>query len=158
MRHRPTAWRASQQHCLRRSSLRDRYRRNTGVKFVRLPRHVKEIHYAWVMLGVAIAMRLISSVPPPASGVLLASLAAPAGKFGWSRSVVGLALSLQWICSGVFAPPAGWLGDRYGLRLAMAVGALLFLATSMLIGLVTVPWQFILCFGILMSAALAIFQ
>jgi len=38
------------------------------------------------------------------------------------------------------------------------VGALLFLATSVLIGLVTVPWQFILCFGILMSAALAIFQ
>ena len=72
--------------------------------------------------------------------------------------MVGLALSLQWICSGVFAPPAGWLGDRYGLRLAMAVGALLFLATSVLIGLVTVPWQFILCFGILMSAALAIFQ
>jgi hypothetical protein len=32
------------------------------VKFVHLPRHVKEIHYAWVMLGVAIAMRLISSV------------------------------------------------------------------------------------------------
>ena len=40
---------------------------------------------------------------------------------------------------GVFGPPAGWLGDRYGLRLAMAVGALLFLATSVLIGLVTAP-------------------
>jgi MFS family permease len=116
------------------------------------------MHYAWVMLGVAIAMRLISSVERTASGVLLAYLVDPAGEFGWSRSVVGLALSLQWICSGVFAPPAGWLGDRYGLRLAMAVGALLFLATSVLIGLVTVPWQFILCFGILMSAALAIFQ
>jgi len=128
------------------------------VKFVRLPHHVKSIHYAWVMLGIAIAMRLISSVERTASGVLLAYLVDPAGEFGWSRSVVGLALSLQWICSGVFAPPAGWLGDRYGLRLAMAVGALLFLATSVLIGLVTVPWQFILYFGILMSAALAIFQ
>jgi MFS family permease len=40
----------------------------------------------------------------------------------------------------------------------MAVGALLFIVTSVLIGLVTAPWQFILCFGILMSAALAIFQ
>src|SRR5262245_44273497 len=87
-----------------------------GVKFVHLPRHVKEIHYAWVMLGVAIAMRLISSVERTASGVLLAYLVDPAGEFGWSRSVVGLALSLQWICSGVFAPPAGWMGDRYGLR------------------------------------------
>ena len=128
------------------------------MKFVRLPRHVTNIHYAWVMLGIAIAMRLVSSVERTASGVLLAYLVDPAGEFGWSRSVVGLALSLQWICSGIFGPPAGWLGDRYGLRLAMAVGALLFLTTSVLIGLVTAPWQFILYFGILMSAALAIFQ
>jgi MFS family permease len=110
------------------------------------------------MLGLAIAIRLISSIERTASGVLLAYLVDPAGAFGWSRSVVGLALSLQWIFSGVFGPPAGWLGDRYGLRRTMAVGALLFLATSGLIGLVTVPWQFILFFGIFMSAALAIFQ
>jgi MFS family permease len=110
------------------------------------------------MLGIAIAMRLVSSVERTASGVLVAYMVDPAGEFGWSRSVVGLALSLQWIFSGVFGPPAGWLGDRYGLRGTMAVGALLFLATSLLIGLVTAPWQFILYFGILMSAALAIFQ
>jgi len=119
---------------------------------------IKEIHYAWVTLGIAIAMRLVSSIERTASGVLVAYLVDPAGEFGWSRSVVGLALSLQWIFSGVFGPPAGWLGDRYGLRRTMAVGALLFIAVSMLIGLVTAPWQFILYFGILMSAALAIFQ
>ena len=118
----------------------------------------KGIHYAWVTLGIAIAMRLVSSVERTASGVLVAYLVDPAGEFGWSRSVVGLALSLQWIFSGVFGPPAGWLGDRFGIRLAMVVGALLFIATSVLIGLVTVPWQFILYFGILMSASLAIFQ
>src|SRR5256885_6865793 len=123
-----------------------------------LPLPVKGIHYAWVTLAIAIAMRLVSSVERTASGVLVAYLVDPAGEFGWSRSMVGLALSLQWIFSGVFGPPAGWLGDRYGLRRTMAVGALLFIATSVLIGLVTVPWQFLLCFGILMSAALAIFQ
>jgi MFS family permease len=129
-----------------------------GVKVVSLPFDVKSIHYAWVTLGIAIAMRLVSSVERTASGVLVAYMVDPAGEFGWSRSVVGLALSLQWIFSGVFGPPAGWLGDRYGLRRTMAVGALLFLATSLLIGLVTAPWQFILYFGIFLSAALAIFQ
>src|SRR5262245_49245666 len=119
---------------------------------------LSSIHYAWVMLGIAIAMRLVSSVERTASGVLVAYLVDPAGEFGWSRSVVGLALSLQWIFSGVFGPPAGWLGDRYGLRLAMAVGAVLFGATSVLIGLVTAPWQFVIAFGLLLSAALAIFQ
>ena len=128
------------------------------MKAVGLSRYVKGMHYAWVTLAIAIAMRLVSSVERTASGVLVAYLVDPAGEFGWSRSVVGLALSLQWIFSGVFGPPAGWLGDRYGLRLAMAVGALLFLATSMLIGLITAPWQFIVTFGILMSAALAVFQ
>lgn len=128
------------------------------MKPARWPFDVKNMHYAWVMLGIAVAMRLISSVERTASGVLVAYMVDPSGEFGWSRSVVGLALSLQWIFSGVFGPPAGWLGDRYGLRLTMALGALLFLATSVLIGLVTVPWQFILYFGILMSAALAIFQ
>jgi MFS family permease len=129
-----------------------------GVKPASLLFYVKGIHYAWVTLGIAVAMRLVSSVERTASGVLVAYMVDPAGEFGWSRSVVGLALSLQWIFSGVFGPPAGWLGDRYGLRRTMAVGALLFLVTSVLIGLVTAPWQFILYFGILMSAALAIFQ
>ena len=64
------------------ASTRDRCRRNTGVKFVRLPRHVKSIHYAWVMLGIAIAMRLVSSVERTASGVLVAYLVDPAGEFG----------------------------------------------------------------------------
>ena len=128
------------------------------MKLARSPSDVKGIHYAWVTLGIAVAIRLISSVERTASGVLVAYMVDPAGEFGWSRSVVGLALSLQWIFSGVFGPPAGWLGDRYGLRLTMSAGALLFLATSVLIGLVTVPWQFILYFGILMSASLAIFQ
>ena len=77
-----------------------------------LARYVKGIHYAWVTLGIAIAMRLVSSVERTASGVLVAYMVDPAGEFGWSRSVVGLALSLQWIFSGVFGPPAGWLGDR----------------------------------------------
>ena len=95
------------------------------------------LHYAWVMLAIAIAMRLISSVERTASGVLVAYLVDPAGEFGWSRSLVGLALSCQWIFSGVFGPPAGWLGDRYGLRLTMALGALSFLGTSLLIGLVS---------------------
>jgi MFS family permease len=119
---------------------------------------VKGIHYAWVTLAIAMAIRLVSCVGRTGSGVLVAYLVDPAGPFGWSRSIVALALSLQWICSGVFGPPAGWLGDRYGLRRTMAVGALLFMANAGLVGLVTVPWQFVLCFGILSSAAMAIFQ
>lgn len=123
-----------------------------------LVRSVRNIHYAWVTLVIAVVMRLVSSVERTASGVLVAYMVDPTGDFGWSRSTVGLALSLQWIFSGVFGPPAGWLGDRFGLRTTMALGAVLFLVTSLLIGLVSAPWHFLVSFGILMSAALAVFQ
>ncbi|MBM3223802.1 MAG: MFS transporter [Candidatus Tectomicrobia bacterium] len=129
-----------------------------AVKAVRLPRAVQRIHYAWVTLAIAVAIRLVSSVERTASGVLVAYLVDPAGEFGWSRSIAGLALSLQWIFSGVFGPPAGWLGDRYGLRPTMAMGAGLFIVTSLLIGVTKEPWHFLVSFGVLMSASLAIFQ
>jgi MFS family permease len=128
------------------------------VKLARVPRYLQGVHYAWVTLSIAIAMRLVSSVERTASGVLVAYMVDPAGEFGWSRSIVGLALSLRWVCSGVFGPPAGWLGDRYGIRRAMDIGAVLFIATSLFIGMVRVPWEFLLSFGILMSMALAVFQ
>src|SRR5207245_11483168 len=111
------------------------------VKHARIPRYLQGVHYAWVTLSIAIAMRLVSSVERTASGVLVAYMVDPAGEFGWSRSIVGLALSLRWVFSGVFGPPAGWLADRYGLRRAVARGALRFIATSVLIGLVTGPVQ-----------------
>ena len=39
---------------------------------VKLARWPFDVHYAWVTLGIAIAMRLVSSVERTASGVLVA--------------------------------------------------------------------------------------
>jgi MFS family permease len=125
------------------------------VKPSRWPFDVNAVHYAWVTLGIAIAMRLVSSVERTASGVLVAYMVDPAGEFGWSRSVVGGLVAPMDLLRGL--QTRRWHSDCYGLR-SMAVGALLFIATSVLIGLITAPWQFILYFGIFMSAALAIFQ
>src|SRR5262249_44450965 len=44
------------------------------------------------------------------------------------------------------------------IRRAMDIGAVLFIVTSLLIGMVRVQWEFLLTFGILMSLALAVFQ
>ena len=62
----------------------------------------------------------------------------PAGEFGGAAAWWAGLIAAMDLLRGLRAL-AGWLGDRYGLRLAMAVGALLFLATSVLIGLVTAP-------------------
>jgi len=71
---------------------------------------------------------------------------------------VGLGFAVQWIVSGLFGPPAGWLGDRYGVRWTMRLGAALFIVGMVLTGFMRELWQFYLFFGVILSAAMGIFQ
>jgi len=71
---------------------------------------------------------------------------------------VGLGFAIQWIVSGLFGPPAGWLGDRYGVRWTMRLGAVLFIMGMVLTGFMRELWQFYLFFGVILSAAMGIFQ
>ena len=58
----------------------------------------------------------------------------------------------------MLGPSAGWLGDRYGARVTMTIGAFLFIAGMVLTGFMTSLWQFYLFFGIILSASMGIFQ
>jgi len=71
---------------------------------------------------------------------------------------VGLGFAIQWIVSGLFGPPAGWMGDRYGVRWTMRLGAVLFIVGMVLTGFMRELWQFYLFFGVILSAAMGIFQ
>ena len=115
----------------------------------------RPIHYAWVIVGVAALMRLSSSSFRTSSSILIPRLVET---FGWSYGMVGGAFALQWVVSGMFGPPAGWLGDRYGVRVTMAVGAAIFILGMVLTSTVNHLWQFYLYFGILVSASMGIFQ
>ncbi len=113
------------------------------------------IHYAWVIVLVGAMMRLSSSSFRTSSSILIPRLVET---FGWSYGMVGGAFALQWVVSGMFGPPAGWLGDRFGVRIAMLVGAALFVLGMVLTSTVTNIWLFYLYFGIILSAAMGIFQ
>ncbi len=115
----------------------------------------RRIHYAWVVVGLAASMRLTSSSFRTSSSVLIPRLVE---SFGWSYGAVGLGFSIQWIVSGLFGPFAGWMGDRYGVRVTMVLGAFLFIAGMVLTGTMTELWQFYLFFGVLLSSAMGIFQ
>ncbi|MAQ12032.1 MAG: MFS transporter [Chloroflexota bacterium] len=114
-----------------------------------------QIHYAWVIVAVAAVMRLFSSSFRSSSSILIPRLV---DSFGWSYGAVGLGFAIQWIVSGLFGPPAGWLGDRYGVRWTMRLGALLFIVGMVLTGFMRELWQFYLFFGVILSAAMGIFQ
>ena len=115
----------------------------------------RPIHYAWVIVAVGSIMRLFSSSFRSSSSILIPRLV---DSFGWSYGQVGLGFALQWIVSGMFGPTAGWMGDRYGVRWTMRLGAVLFIAGMVLTGFMHNLWQFYLFFGVILSAAMGIFQ
>ena len=115
----------------------------------------QRFHHAWVIVAVAAAMRLTSSSFRSSSSILIPRLV---DAFGWSYGAVGLGFSLQWLVSGLLGPSAGWLGDRYGVRVVMTVGAVLFIVGMVLTGRMSHLWQFYLFFGVILSASMGIFQ
>ena len=115
----------------------------------------RPVHYAWVIVAVGAVMRLFSSSFCSSSSILIPRLV---DSFGWSYGAVGLGFAIQWIVSGMFGPPAGWLGDRYGVRWTMRLGAVLFIVGMVLTGFMRELWQFYLFFGVILSAAMGIFQ
>ena len=126
--------------------------RFTVMKFFR-----GNIHYAWVIVAIAATMGFITSSVRFAAAALVPHLSDPEAGFGWSYGEISLAFSLQWIVLGLVSPYIGLLGDRYGVRLLMLVGAFLFIAGMMLTGVMSNLWQFYLFFGVVLGVATTIF-
>ena len=117
----------------------------------------RQIHYAWVIVAIAAAMGFITSAVRFASAALVPHLSDPAGDFGWSYGAISLGFSLQWVVLGLVSPYIGLLGDRYGVRWLLFVGALLFIAGMMLTGVMSNLWQFYLFFGVVLGVSTTIY-
>ena len=116
-----------------------------------------KLHYAWVIVALAGTMGFITSAMRFAAAALVPHLIDPAEDFGWSYGAVTLAFSLQWIVLGLVSPYVGLLGDRYGVRKLLLLGALLFIASMMLTGIMTDLWQLYLFFGVFLGVSTSIF-
>src|SRR6266540_3729597 len=117
----------------------------------------QKLHYAWVIVAVASMIGMITSPVRFAISILVPYLQSPQG-FGWSYFSISIAFALQWLCTAFFSPLVGWLGDRYGVRRSLLLGAGLFIAGMLLTGSMTRLWHFYLYFGILLATSMTIFQ
>jgi MFS family permease len=115
----------------------------------------RKIHYAWVMVAVASAMWMTASAVRFAAAILVPDLQ---DIFAWSIFAIFAAFAIQWTASAFFSPIVGWLGDRYGVRRIMIIGAGLFVAGMLLTGTMTHLWEFYLYYGLVLAVAMAIFQ
>ena len=107
----------------------------------------KQVHYAWV-ISASFRFAVVQLVP----------YLHDSDRFGWSYGFITLAFTVQWLLSGALSPVVGWLGDRYGVRRVMALGAVLFVAGMVLTGMMTHRWEFLLYFGVILGISMAIFQ
>jgi MFS family permease len=108
----------------------------------------RNIHYAWMMVGVTFFTSLISAGTVGAPGVFIVPLQQ---EFGWTTAEVSSALSIRFILFGLMAPFAAALLNRYGLR-NVTLSALLIVASALVTSLaMTKLWQLILLWGVVIG-------
>ena len=108
---------------------------------------IQGVYYGWWLAALGGFIMIITAVPVfHAMTVWAVALEA---QFGWSRTQLGLALSLTRIEGSISGPIAGYLADRFGVRLLIFGGLLIMTAGFFLFSQVQNLWMFYLAFFIL---------
>src|SRR5258705_2607566 len=108
----------------------------------------RNIHYGWVMVGVAFLTALISAGTVGAPGVFIVPLQK---EFGWTTAEISSALSIRFILFGLMAPFSGAVMNRYGLR-NVTLSALLVVVSGLVASLaMTKVWQLMLLWGVVIG-------
>jgi MFS family permease len=90
----------------------------------RLRERRQHIFYGWWIVGAGIGVQvLLSGLLMQAFGVYVSVLQAD---FGWSKTALSGAFSMQRIESGILGPVQGWMLTRYGPRNVMRAGITMF--------------------------------
>jgi MFS family permease len=105
-------------------------------------------YYGWFVLSICFLTLLTSAGIRSSPSVLIHPLEA---EFGWSRTLIASAISMNLLLFGVASPISGWLIDRYGPRKVM-LGSLILLIVGVS-GTVAMRefWQFFLVWGIIVG-------
>ena len=106
--------------------------------------------YGWFIVALSFLANLTAAGIRSAPSVLIHPLEA---EFGWSRTAIAAAASLNLLLLGLFAPIGGWLIDRIGAR-RVVLGCLTTIAIG-LVGTVFIQelWQLILLWGVVLGMA-----
>jgi MFS family permease len=108
--------------------------------------------YRWVVVGASTAANTLAwSVRSTFALFYVAML----GELAWGRGATALGYSLSWLGFVVFAPVAGWLFDRWGAGVVVALGGVVLGTALALTGQVTTLTQYYVCFGLLGAAGIA---
>lgn len=116
---------------------------------------VVHAHYAWYIVAMGTTLQLTTNFVSQAFAILVVVMR---DNFGWSLTAIVLAYSLRSIIGALLAPWAGVLGDRYGAKRVMLVGAGCFVGGLLLLSTITQIWQLFLYYSIVLGFAQSMFQ
>ncbi len=108
----------------------------------------RRIHPAWWVAAVAFLALLAAAGFRAAPGALMVPLH---HEFGWSTTVMSLAVSINLVLYGLTAPFAAALMDRFGVRQVVATALLLVALGAGGSVLMTASWQLLIFWGVLIG-------
>jgi MFS family permease len=109
---------------------------------------VKRLHYSWVVAGVTFLTLLAAAGFRSTPSTLIVPLQQ---EFGWSRATISLAVAINLVLFGLFAPFAGGLMERFGVRRVVLAALLTVSAGSGLTVFMREPWQLDLLWGVVVG-------
>ena len=108
----------------------------------------RRIHPGWIVAAVAFLALIGAAGFRAAPSVLMLPLE---DEFGWSRSELSTAVSVNLLLYGLTAPFAAALMNRFGLRKITTIALLLVSAGAALSIFATAPWMLIATWGVLIG-------
>ncbi len=111
-------------------------------------RRPRRLHPAWIVAAVAFLALVGAAGFRAAPGVLMVPLQQ---EFGWSTTVLSLAVSINLVLFGLTAPFAAALMERFGIRKVTSLALCLIGLGSALTVFVNQSWQILLTWGVLIG-------
>ncbi len=108
----------------------------------------RRLHPAWIVAAVAFLALVGAAGFRAAPGVLMVPLQE---EFGWSTTVLSLAVSINLVLFGLTAPFAAALMERFGIRKVTSLALCLIGLGSALTVFVNQSWQILLTWGLLIG-------
>ena len=100
----------------------------------------------WIVIGVIVIQTLHGGLLFQAFGAYFVRLQA---EFGWSRASLSWSFSLLRVESGLLGPLQGWLIERFGAKIVLAVGLVIFAIGFMLLSIINSLLTFYLAFVVI---------
>lgn len=108
----------------------------------------RRVHPAWWVAGAAFVAMLGAAGFRSVPGVLITPLH---DEFGWSHATISLAVSINLLLYGLFAPFAAALMDRFGIRRVLVAALVLLAVGGAGTVVMTQPWQLWLLWGVMVG-------